>query len=125
MILLDTHVVAWLFAGRIDLLSARARSLIEQPDLMISPIVILELQCLFEIGRTTLPGRTVVEDLQQRIGLEVSTTPFSAVVLAAEQQGWTRDPFDRLIVGHAAAEQATLVTKDATIQSHYPAAAWN
>ena len=53
MIHLDTHVVVWLYAGRTDLLSAAAVEAIEEHSMAISPIVLLELEYLHEIGRTT------------------------------------------------------------------------
>ena len=124
MIHLDTHVVAWLFAGRIDLLSEEARLRIEGEALEISPMVALELQYLHELGRTTQPGRVVVTDLGQRIGLTVSASPFHEVIVAAEQQTWTRDPFDRIIVGQASVEDAVLVTKDRDIRARYSSAVW-
>jgi len=37
---------------------------------------------------------------------------------------WTRDPFDRLIVAHAAANDARLLTKDEKIRRHYKRAVW-
>ena len=46
LIYLDTHVAAWLYAGRADLLSKRAHTLIDAEELRISPAVILELQYL-------------------------------------------------------------------------------
>ncbi|MBN1612211.1 MAG: PIN domain-containing protein [Polyangiaceae bacterium] len=125
MIHLDTHVVAWLFAGEVDLLSARAKSLIELEELVASPMVLLELQYLFEIGRTTHPGRAVVDDLHGRVGLRLGDASFEAVLLGAEKQSWTRDPFDRLIVGQAVAENASLLTKDAQIRTHFAAAVWD
>lgn len=124
MIQLDTHVVAWLFAGRLDLLSAHAKSMIERESLAISPMVILELKYLFEIGRTTQPGETVVGDLRDRIDLVTAETPFTSVIRCAEQVNWTRDPFDRVIVGHAIAENVPLLTKDNAIRAHYSAAVW-
>lgn len=42
----DTHVVAWLYAGRVDLFSRRAATAIEDGELLISPMVTLELQYL-------------------------------------------------------------------------------
>src|SRR6266446_4317453 len=36
----------------------------------------------------------------------------------------TRDPFDRIIVGQAALQQRTLVTKDCAMRDHYPYALW-
>lgn len=39
--------------------------------------------------------------------------------------GWTRDPFDRLIVAHALAHRATLLTADETIRAHSRTARWD
>lgn len=121
---LDTHVVAWLFAGRADLLSARARTEIEGGDLVISPIVVLELQYLWETKRTTEPASVVVDDLASRIGLGLSQAPFPAVARKAVGLAWTRDPFDRLLVAQAALDGARLVTKDRVIRNHYAASIW-
>jgi PIN domain nuclease of toxin-antitoxin system len=55
MIYLDTHVILWLFARKGDGLSVRAMKLIESDtELTISPMVLLELEYLHEVGRTTL-----------------------------------------------------------------------
>jgi PIN domain nuclease of toxin-antitoxin system len=40
------------------------------------------------------------------------------------QQHWTRDPFDRLLVGHALARGAPLLTKDRLIRRHFRQAIW-
>lgn len=125
MIYLDTHVVVWLHAGAVERLSAAAVAAIEQTtDLRISPMVRLELQYLYEIGRVTQPPEPVLAGLAPRLGLRVCTTPFAAVVAAAETLGWTRDPFDRLIVAQAAVHGAALVTKDDVIARHYSAVVW-
>jgi PIN domain nuclease of toxin-antitoxin system len=121
---LDTHVVAWLFAGEIGLLTERARALVRESSLLVSPAVRLELQFLYEIGRTRSPARTVLRALGDSLGLGVCDAPFERVVEAAERQGWTRDPFDRLIVAQAMLARAALVTKDRTIHAHYAKAAW-
>ena len=39
-------------------------------------------------------------------------------------QKWIRDPFDRLIVAHAAANDAPLITRDEKIRRHYKRAVW-
>ena len=124
MIYLDTHVVAWLYAGRVDLFSARAKKLIDSGDLCISPMVTLELEYLREIGRLTVGGNAVVQGLSAQIGLRVCDLSFAAVVESALDQRWTRDPFDRLIVGHAALAASVLVTKDETIRRRYRDARW-
>ena len=121
---LDTHVVAWLYAGDSQKISKTAWEEIGKGDSMISPIVILELQFLFEIGRATAPASKVVEVLSRDIGLSVCQLPFAEVVESAVRQKWVRDPFDRLIVAQASANDAPLITKDEKIRRHYKRAIW-
>lgn len=121
---LDTHVVVWLYAGALDRLSDTARAVLETTGAVISPLVELELTYLHEIGRLSVPGAVVVDDLRERMGLTTSTLSTAAVVAAAAALTWTRDPFDRLIVGDASAAGAPLLTKDATIRRHYAGATW-
>ena len=63
MIYLDTHVVAWLYAGRIDLFPSYVQKIISSDELLISPIVALELQYLFEVGRVSKKSTDVLFDL--------------------------------------------------------------
>lgn len=124
MIYLDTHVVAWMYAGEPNLLPVSVRKLLESEDLLISPMVELELQYLFESGRATVPGRDVVEFLEVEIGLARCGLPFAQVVGGALGLDWTRDPFDRLIVAQARARRLPLLTRDQTILDHYDEALW-
>jgi PIN domain nuclease of toxin-antitoxin system len=124
LIYADTHVVAWLYAGRADLIPARARALLEDSPVLVSPMVALELEYLFETGRTRDPARTVLQALGGDIGLRLCDLPFPDVVRVAIRQSWTRDPFDRVIVAQAAARRAPLVTGDADIRAHYDRALW-
>jgi PIN domain nuclease of toxin-antitoxin system len=125
LIYLDTHVAAWLFAGRTDLLPARVREHLEEHDLLVSPAVVLELQHLFEIRRTSEPARVLMETLAREVGLRVCELPFDRVVEMALDQAWTRDPFDRLIVSQAALRDAPLVTRDGHMHDHYPRCLWS
>ena len=125
MIYLDTHVVVWLYAGRADLIPPAARSLIDGNDLLISPIVGLELQYLYESSKTTEPGAPVIQALAREIGLRRCDLVFADIVDAALQETWTRDPFDRTIVAQARLRAAPLLTKDRHIQQHYDGAVWN
>lgn len=125
MIYLDTHVAAWLYARGREMLSERATELIEaNSEIRISPMVRLELQYLFEIGRVGAPALSVIDTLQSTLGMSVCNSGFPAVILEAEGQRWTRDPFDRIIVAQAALHDAPLLTKDETIQRHYGRAVW-
>ncbi len=122
--LLDTHVVCWLYAGRIDLLSTDAKQLIESTQIAVSPIVRLELQYLFEIKRITRHADQVLNALASDIGLAVRQETFDSVVRAASGISWTRDPFDRLQVGHARLLHAAFVTRDELIRARFAAAVW-
>ncbi|MBI5368695.1 MAG: type II toxin-antitoxin system VapC family toxin [Planctomycetes bacterium] len=124
MIYLDTHVVVWLYGGLLERFTPAGLSRLEAEELLVSPMVVLELEFLREVGRLKVPASTLVEGLSGSIGLQVCSLPFHHVVLEALLQNWTRDPFDRLIVGHARARGAPLLTKDARIRKHYGQAVW-
>ena len=124
MIHLDTHVVAWLYAGRYDLLPGSIQARLEAESPRISPMVLLELDYLHEIGRTRESSDRVLENLGSRLGLRVSEATFRQVVFRAGKLSFTRDPFDRLIVANAMADEATLLTADRQILENVSVAAW-
>ena len=125
MIYLDTHVVLWLYARRGKGLSERACQLIEGAiNLFISPMVLLELDFLNEIGRTTVGSTSIFKYLEDKIGLKTCDKPFLQVINLASKQAWTRDPFDRIITAQASIDQNMLITKDAGILEYYDQAVW-
>ena len=124
MIYLDTHVVVWLYAGKIEKLSEQAKELIDSHEVIISSVVRLELQYLFEIQRVTDEANEIVFDLSDRIGLKMCDKNFNTIVSGALDLSWTRDPFDRIIVANAAINQDILVTKDQNILENYEKAMW-
>jgi PIN domain nuclease of toxin-antitoxin system len=124
MTYLDTHVVAWLYAGELSHIPNSIKRVINDDDLIISPIVILELQYLFEIGRVRRTGMKVVRELVDALGLIIDDLSFEAAIRHAIEQTWTRDPFDRIIVGQAEARTEKLVTKDSVIHNHYKNSLW-
>ena len=124
MIYLDTHTVVFLYLGDVSRLGLAAREAIEKNDLFISPAVALELEYLHEIGRLSPAAMEVIEDLGDRIGLAVCDLSFRTIVRQALSEAWSRDPFDRLIVAHAKAQRAPLVTRDERIRENYRAVIW-
>ena len=124
MIYLDTHVVVWLYAGKIEKLSEQAKDLINGHEVIISQVVRLELQYLFEIQRVTDEANEIVFDLSDRIGLKMCDKSLNTIVSGALDLSWTRDPFDRIIVANAAINQNILVTKDQNILENYEKAMW-
>jgi len=124
LIYLDTHVVVWLYAGQLEGFSDELQSLMNEEDLLISPIVQLELQYLYEIERITDDAQEILTDLAARIGLQICNKRFQAVVSEATAVSWTRDPFDRLIVANASLNDNILISKDQSILDNYPHAKW-
>ena len=124
MLYLDTHVVVWLYAGQVERFTAAGRRLLESETLFVSPIVSLELEYLRETGRIKDGSSPILSSLARAIGLTPCDCPFTDVVSESLRQTWTRDPFDRLIVGQAIARNAPLLTKDASVRRHYSRACW-
>ncbi len=121
---LDTHVALWLYAGETARISKRAATLINHESMLASPIVLLELEYLREVGRLAATPQTVIAELKRRVGLAIQNRSLEAVAEQALDLDWTRDVFDRLIVAQAALDGVALVTTDRTIRKHYPKAVW-
>ena len=121
---LDTHVVIWLYQKDEQRISRLGRELIESSDLLVSPMVLLELEYLFETGRTSARAAEVYDYLHHTIQIGVCSKPFAAVARKSIGMKWTRDPFDSLITAQAALDESPLLTKDDTIRAHYPEAVW-
>lgn len=122
--LLDTHVLVWLHVGALDRFNPAARAMLEDEPLRTSPASLLELTYLHEIGRTGGGADEVVAHLAGTIGLQVAELRSTTLFRAAATMTWTRDPFDRLIAGHAHAVDEPLLTSDSQILEHLPVAIW-
>ena len=125
LIYLDTHVVVWLYAGRMDLLSERAMESVQKRNLVYSPIVRLELQYLLETDRISKKPDQILDALSVDIGLHPDHSDFSIIIGRALRLNWTRDPFDRIITAQASVNRAPLITKDQTIIGNYTKAFWD
>ena len=122
---LDTHVALWLGIGAHRKLSRRALAVARKAQLTLSPIVALELDFLYEIGRLRVPARDLIRKLEKEANLEISTLPFVHGVELAMDEKWTRDPFDRMIVAQARLDGlAPLICADELIQANYMRTVW-
>lgn len=124
---IDTHIAVWLAQGAGDKLTTKAATAInESESLLISPIVLLELEYLYERGKIAVPGADVISHLGMLIDLQICRVRMTRVVQYALSLKWTRDPFDRIIVAQAgAAGNIALVTADEQIRKNYPKALWD
>jgi PIN domain nuclease of toxin-antitoxin system len=122
---LDTNVVVWLAQGALQRIARRAQSALEQGTLLMSPMVLIELEYLYELKRIKLRARDVKGKIEHELGVRVCDLPFLSVASAALDEKWTRDPFDRVIVAQAKANGlAPLVSADEEITKNYPRTVW-
>jgi PIN domain nuclease of toxin-antitoxin system len=124
VILIDTHVLVWLYTGLVERIPTLVQERLNREQLALSPIAQLELAYMCQIGRIRDPIATVVDDLTARFEIVVADVSAAALCRAAIGLTWTRDPFDRLLAAHATVANLPLVTKDATLRQHLPLAWW-
>ena len=60
---LDTHVAIWLYGGRTNAIAAAARRALTAVGLYLSPMVILEIDFMREIGRVYESGERIFREL--------------------------------------------------------------
>ncbi len=110
VILLDTHAAIWILQGH-----RRVRPLERYPRIYLSPASVLEIQFLAEAGRLRLSEgqspATLAEDYRWRLDEPAAAKWFAA----ACELSWTRDPFDRLLAGHARVRGWKLATADTVL----------
>jgi PIN domain nuclease of toxin-antitoxin system len=119
VILLDTNALIWLATAH-----PRAKPLQEaSTPLRLSPVSLLELCFLEEVGRLQIaPGRAL-PDLAASIGVPLDSPTSAELFQAAVGVSWTRDPFDRLLVAHAHCRSWPIATGDRNLLAHLPAEA--
>ena len=122
---LDTQVVVRLSSGDTKRLSAAAKKAIDRYDLLVSPIVRVELQFMYEIGRIRSNGDQTLGYLEEKLDLRICEIPFDRVARASCRENWTRDTFDRMIVAHArCAGDVYLISADGVIGANYEFTIW-
>ena len=122
---LDTSVAVWLAQGDLTWITPTALDCIRNSNLLVSPMVALELAYLHEINRITLTSQDVLLKLRAELGVEVCDSSFSSLIAIAVNEKWTRDPFDRIIVSHAKANGLSpLISPDEAIQRNYVKTVW-
>jgi PIN domain nuclease of toxin-antitoxin system len=122
---LDTSVAVWLAQGDLNRISQTALDAIRNSNLLVSPMVSLELAYLNEINRITLTAQDILLKLKAELGVEVCDESFPSLLNIAINEKWTRDPFDRIIVSQAKASGLSpLISSDEAIRNNYVKTVW-
>lgn len=114
-LLLDTHVLIWA-ATDTARLAASARAALEdgENEVLVSAVVGWEIAIKQSIGKLTLaaPAELWVPEVVRRSGFELADVTMAAALGARALPWHHKDPFDRLLIAHAQALAATIVTHD-------------
>lgn len=92
--------------------------------ILISPMVVLELQYLRDSGKISVDAGIVTRTLTRQLGAVVDEAGAGAAIINALSVGWTSDPFDRIITAHAMLTNAYLLSRDQIIRDNYQYAVW-
>lgn len=118
-LLLDTHTFIWLDTAP-EKLSPTALAACEAPDneLYLSVVSAWEIQVKAQLGRLTLdvPLKDMVKVQQTDNGLKILPVELRHVYALETLPQVHNDPFDRLLIAQARAEQAHLVTADSQLK---------
>lgn len=114
-LLLDTHVLIWWDDGARMRADAR-RAIRDAEDVYVSAVTGWEVSIKTALGRLRA-RRTVAAAIRESGFVELPVTLAHAEVLAGLPDHH-RDPFDRMLVAQATAEDLTLVTRDPWIAKY-------
>ena len=108
--LLDTHFLIWIVL--------ESRRLKAYPWLKhyepwgVSPISLLEIQMLSEIGRRRVDYPRFTQDVMADPRFHVDEISAVNLIQRSLELSWTRDPFDRMIAAHSLARRVPLCSID-------------
>jgi len=115
--LLDTHTAIWFFNGN-DTLSQTANGIIRDlsNDVFISISSVWELAIKIGIGKLDFAGKAEgFVRLAEKNEITIIPIITSHLTVLESLPMIHRDPFDRLLIATAIAEQMTIITADANI----------
>lgn len=116
-LLLDTHVALWWFAGETDRIGrAVAGEITGAEDVFVSAASAWEIEIKRALGKLDAPGdlgEAITSSGFRPLGIEIGHA-----IVAGRLPPHHSDPFDRMLVAQAQAENLILVTADSRITSY-------
>ena len=124
--ILDTHTLIWYFEDNSEL-SFKAKSIIEDIDNEI----FVSMASLWEIGIKVGLGKLIIpfdiDEIMARIrkeSMNMITIDVNHVKGIQTLPHHHRDPFDRMIIAQAKAENCTVITRDAAFDAYDVPVLW-
>jgi PIN domain nuclease of toxin-antitoxin system len=111
--LLDTHFILWTVSS-----SSRLKHYSWLEDYLpwtISPVSLLEIQLLSEVGKLRVENPRFTRQIMGDSRFALDDISLATLTHKALELGWTRDPFDRMIVAHSLARRLPLCSVDELI----------
>lgn len=125
-LLLDTHTFIW-WDAEPTRLSKTTLSLLKDEDnaVLLSLASIWEIQIKAQLGKLDLraPLAEVVNQQQQN-GVEILLVQLAHIFTLETLLPYHRNPFDRLLIAQAAAENLTLVNRDSIFSQYSVSIVW-
>ena len=113
-LLLDTHFVLW-WLGNSPRLSGQSRQRIAKSDCVVSVVSLIEMRMKIASGKLTPPSGASAGRQLASEGFNLLPLTSEHVEESARFEPAHNDVFDRLLLGVAAAENFTLLTRDAAL----------
>jgi PIN domain nuclease of toxin-antitoxin system len=109
-LLLDTHVVLWQLQGTRTVGPRAGDAIARAEELSFSVVSFAEIGVKASIGKLVVPQE--LHAAVVRSGLQILGLAVDAALAVGELPLHHRDPFDRLLIAQARAEQLTIVSAD-------------
>lgn len=126
-LLLDTHALLWWLAGDAHNLSKRAHNAIEHQD----NFVFVSAASTWEIATKQRLGKLDAGVLSGQMARIVAQQTFIALDISMDHAeragalpGTHKDPFDRMLIAQAQAENLTIVSNESLFDSYGVARIW-
>ena len=125
--LLDTHTLLWCFNASPSL-SSRARRAIEDLDneVLVSAASAWEIATKVRLGKLAA-GEELVSDFERyvaQLGFEGLPISVQHAVRSGKLPGEHRDPFDRILIAQAQAEDLSIISNDRIFDVYHVERTW-
>lgn len=118
--LIDTHTFLWFNLGSLELSQAAKQVIMdENNEIFVSIASLWEISIKTAIGKLEILGNyeLIIEDITEN-NMNILTINFAHTVIQHQLPLYHRDPFDRIIVSQAIAEDMNLVSKDMVFDTY-------